>query len=381
VKYLHLLRVSLTRKIFRTLLTVGSFAVAMFLFGLLIVIHGAFNQGVEVAGVDRLFVINRVSIIQPLPFSYKDRIARIPGVKMVTFGVWFGGVYQDPKNFFPQFAVDTSNYNQMYGEFKIAPEQWKTFENDREGAIVGAGTAKRFNWKLGDRVPLKGTIYQGTWQFNIDGIYTGSRKADDVTQFWFHYDYLNESPAAGTRKDDVEWYIVKLENPDDAANVIKAIDGTFVNSPWETKTDTESAFAAGFVKQSGNIEFLIVAVGSIVFFTLLLVTGNTMAIAVRERTAELAIFKAIGFTDLFVLLYVIAESLCIALIGGTIGLLLAKGFTMLGDPTGGLLPLFYLPDRSMAIGVGVALLIGAIAGFLPALTASRLRVVDALRRV
>jgi putative ABC transport system permease protein len=381
MKYLHLLRVSLMRKKFRTLLTIGSFAVAMFLYGLLIVIHGAFNQGVQLARADRLFVINRTSIIQPLPFAYRDRISRVPGVKAVTFAVWFGGVYQDPKNFFPQFAVDSATYRQMYSEFDIPEDQWKTFENDRQGAIVGAGTAKKFGWKIGDRVPIKGTIYVGAWEFNIDGIYHGTRKADDVSQFWFHYDYLNESPAAGIRKNDVEWYVIRLENPDDAVKVVRAVDDTFTNSPWETKTDTESAFAAGFVKQSGNIEFLIGSIGSIVFFTLLLVTGNTMAIAVRERTAELAIFKAIGFSDVFVLFYVLAEGLFIALFGGMAGLFLAKGFTLLGDPTGGFLPLFYLPTTSMFTGVGVALLIGVLAGLFPALTASRMRVVNALRRV
>jgi putative ABC transport system permease protein len=381
VKYLRLLRVSLTRKIFRTILTIGSFAVAMFLFGLLFIVHGAFNQGVEVAGVDRMVVINRVSIIQPLPFAYRDRIAQVPGVKLVTFGVWFGGVYQDPKNFIPQFAIDTDNYRQMYTEFKVPDEGWKRFLADRQGAIVGAGTAKRFGWKIGDRVPLKGTIYPGTWEFNIDGIYTGTRRADDVTQFWFHYDYLNESPAAGASKDDVEWYVIRLDNPDDAARVMKTIDGTFANSPWETKTDTESAFAAGFAKQMGNIGLLMVAVGAIVFFTLLLVTGNTMAIAVRERTPELAILKALGYSNTFILFYVLAESFAIALIGGGIGLGLAKLMTLGGDPTGGLLPFFYLPEKSILIGLGVALLIGGVAGFLPALSASRLRVVDALRRV
>lgn len=381
MKYARLLRVSLLRKKFRTALTIGSFAVAMFLFGLLTVVRLSFNQGVEIAGADRLIIMNRISFIQPLPFSYRDRIAQIPGIKEVTHASWFGGIYQDERNFFPQFAVDANTWRHMYSEFTVPDDQWKIFADDRQGAIAGAGLAKRFGWKVGDRIPLKGAIYAGNWEFNLDGIYTGSRAADDTSQFWFHFEYLNESPPARSQKDMVGWYVVRLNSPDDATGVVKAVDATFANSPWETKSDTEKSFAAGFAKQMGNIGFLILAIGGIVFFTLLLVTGNTMAIGVRERTAELAILKAIGFSDRFILFYVLAESLCIALIGGALGLGLAKLFTLSGDPTHGMLPLFYLPINSMLIGVAFALGIGALAGLLPAFAASRLRVVEALRKI
>jgi putative ABC transport system permease protein len=381
MKYARLLRVSLLRKKFRTALTIGSFAVAMFLFGLLTVVRLSFNQGVEIAGADRLIIMNRISFIQPLPFSYRDRIAQVPGIKEVTHASWFGGIYQDERNFFPQFAVDASTWRHMYSEFTVPDDQWKTFADDRQGAIAGAGLAKRFGWKVGDRIPLKGAIYAGDWEFNLDGIYTGSRAADDTSQFWFHYEYLNESPAARVQKDVVGWYVVRLNSPDDATSVVKAVDATFANSPWETKSDTEKSFAAGFAKQMGNIGFLILAIGGVVFFTLLLVTGNTIAIGVRERTAELAILKAIGFSDRFILFYVLAESLCIALIGGVLGIGLAKLFTLSGDPTHGMLPLFYLPLNSMLIAVAFALGIGALAGLLPAFAASRLRVVEALRKI
>jgi putative ABC transport system permease protein len=379
MKYKSLIMANLFRKKLRTTLTVGSFVVALFLFGLLVVVHGAFNQGVDVAGADRLDVINKTSIIQPLPYSYRDQILHIPGVKSITYDNWFGGVYQDEKNFFPQFAIDPENQRVVFPEFVIPDDQWKAFLEDREGAIAGSQIAKRFGWKIGDRIPIKGAIYPGDWEFNIRGIYTGSRDNDDLTQFWFHYKYLDERRQYG--KGLVGWYTVKLNTPDDGTRVAKAIDTMFSNSPYETKTETEKALASDFAKQFGNIGFLIFAVGSVVFFTLLLVTGNTMAIAVRERIGELAVLKAVGFNDRFVLFLVLGESLLIAAIGGAIGLALCKLMTLGGDPTHGFLPFFYLPGPMILVGFGVALAVGVLAGILPATSAMRLRVVDALRRV
>ena len=379
MKFVPLILANLFRKKLRTALTIGSFAVALFLFGLLAVVRGAFNQGIDVAGSDRLVIVNKVSIIQPLPFSYRDQILRIPGVKAITFDCWFGGVYQDERNFIPQFAIDTQNQRTVFPELIVPDDQWKAFLEDREGAIAGSNTAKRFGWKVGDRIPIKGTIYQGTWEFNLRGIYTGERPSDDLTQFWFHYGYLDERRQFG--KGEVGWYTVRVDNPDDSPRIAKAIDSEFANSPYETKTDTEKAFATSFVKQAGNIGFLIRAIGGVVFFTLLLVTGNTMAIAVRERTGELAVLKAVGFTDRFVLLLVLGESLVISAVGGVIGLTLSKLFTLSGDPTRGLLPFFYLPTSSILMGLGVAIAVGILAGILPATSAMRLRVVDALRKV
>ena len=379
MKYGHLILTNLFRKKTRTALTAGSFAVALFLFGILAVVRGAFQQGVEVAGADRLVVVNRVSIIQPLPLAYRDRLARIPGVTQVTFANWFGGVYQDERNFFPQFAIDRETYRQMYPEFVIPDDQWQAFLGDKEGAVVGAALAERFKWKLGDRIPIKGTIFAGSWEFNVRAIYKGRRVQDDETQFWFRWDYLDERKQF--RKGNVGWYTVRIDSPDSAVRVVKAIDELFANSPAETKTDTEKAFAASWVKQMGNIELLITTIGSVVFFTLLLVTGNTMAIAVRERTRELAVLKAVGFSDPFVLVLVIVETIVVAAVGGGVGLGLAKLFTLRGDPTGGLLPFFYLPASAIVSGLALALIVGLLAGILPAFSASRLRIVDALRRI
>jgi putative ABC transport system permease protein len=267
----------------------------------------------------------------------------------------------------------------VYPEFAIPDDQWQAFLADREGAIAGSGIAKRFGWKVGDRIPIKGAIYPGNWEFNIRGIYQGTRDNDDLAQFWFQYKYLDERRQFG--KGLIGWYVVKLNGPDDATRVAKTIDQTFANSPYETKTETEKALASDFAKQFGNIEFLIVSIGAVVFFTLLLVTGNTMAIAVRERISELAVLKAVGFTDRFVMFFVLGESLLIAALGGILGLGLCKLFTLGGDPTHGFLPFFYLPGPAILPGFGVALTVGILAGILPAAAAMQLRVVDALRRV
>jgi putative ABC transport system permease protein len=380
MKYGTLLFANLFRKKMRLVLTLGSFAVALMLFGFLAVVKEAFAGGVDIAGADRLVVINRTSIIQPLPLAYAEKIQRIPGVKSVTHANWFGGVYQDERNFFAQFAIDTDTWRQMYPELQVSDEQWNNFLKDRQAAIAGEATAKRFGWKVGDRIPIKGTFLPGVWEFNLAGIYHGSRQADDETQFWFHWE-LFEEKVPDRYKGQVGWYTVKVDHPDDSLRVAKAIDEGFSNSPFETHTDTEKAFAAGWVKQFGNIEFLILTIGAVVFFTLLLVTGNTMAIAVRERTGELAVLKAVGYSDRFVLMLVLMESLAIAVVGGAVGLLLAKGFTLLGDPTHGMLPFFFLPTKAMGTGLAAALAVGVASGIIPALGAMRLRVVDALRRV
>jgi putative ABC transport system permease protein len=386
MKYSGLLFANLFRKKTRLILTLGSFAVALFLFSLLALVRQAFSAGADVAGVDRLIVINRTAIIQPLPKSYRDRILRIPGVKSITFQNWFGGVYQDPKNAFPQFAIDIENQREVVPELVVPDDQWAAFLKDRQGAIVGENTAKRFGWKIGQRIPLQGTIFPGTWEFNIDGIYHGKQKGDDLTQFWFHWDYLDER-AKDRMQGNVGWYWVRLDKPEDAVRIVKAIDNEFANSPYETHTDTEKAFAASFAKQLGNIGFLVIAIGVIVFFTLLLVTGNTMAISVRERMGELAVLKAVGYSDRFVMLLVLAESLLIAAVGGVLGLLAAAGFSLLlsiflaASPLGNFIPFSTLPASVAITGLGVTLLFGAASGFLPALGGMRLRVIDALRRV
>jgi putative ABC transport system permease protein len=383
MKFRGLIFANLFRKKLRLLLTIGSFAVALFLFAFLAVIRGAFNRGADIAGADRLVTINRVSIIQPLPLAYRDKIQRIPGVKAVTHNNWFGGVYQEEKNFFPQYVIDIENQRQVISELVVPDDQWQNFVKDRQGAIAGAKTAKRFGWKIGDRIPIKNVSYgaTGTWEFNLDGIYHAEHAGGDESQFWFQWDYFEER-VPETFKGNTGWYVVKLASPDDAVSVASAIDNMTANSSFETKTETESAFAAGWVKQFGNIQFLIMTIGTVVFFTLLLVTGNTMAISVRERIGELAVLKAIGFSDRWVLFFVLAESLTIAAVGGLLGLGLALlAIPVLGAALNGLLPTLILSPEILSFGLATALLVGVVSGLLPGIGAMRTRVVDALRRV
>jgi putative ABC transport system permease protein len=383
MKFRGLIFANLFRKKLRLLPTIGSFAVALFLFAFLAVIRGAFNRGADIAGADRLVTINRVSIIQPLPLAYRDKIQRIPGVKAVTHNNWFGGVYQEEKNFFPQYVIDIENQRQVISELVVPDDQWQNFVKDRQGAIAGAKTAKRFGWKIGDRIPIKNVSYgaTGTWEFNLDGIYHAEHAGGDESQFWFQWDYFEER-VPETFKGNTGWYVVKLASPDDAVSVASAIDNMTANSSFETKTETESAFAAGWVKQFGNIQFLIMTIGTVVFFTLLLVTGNTMAISVRERIGELAVLKAIGFSDRWVLFFVLAESLTIAAVGGLLGLGLALlAIPVLGAALNGLLPTLILSPEILSFGLATALLVGVVSGLLPGIGAMRTRVVDALRRV
>jgi len=374
-----LLLANFRRKRIRNILTICSFAVALFLFGLLAVIHNAFYKGIDLAGVDRLIVLNRISLIMPLPISYAERLKQIDGVKLVTYAFWFGGVYQTESNFFPQYAIDVETYKDMFPEFSILPDQWKAFVEDRQGCVIGRKLADRFHWKVGDRIPLKGTIFPGTWEFNVRGIFDGKDSSSDTSQFWMQYKYLEENYT--WLKGNVGWYYVRINDPDHAAAVSKAIDNEFGNSSYETTTQTERSYIAGFIKQIGNIKLIILVIGGVVFFTLLLITGSNMAMSVRERTSDIGIMKTLGFSDARILLMVLAESLIIALIGGGIGLGLAKLFTLQGDPTGGLLASFELDRKSIGLGFASVILIGLAAGIIPAIQSMRLKIVDALRRV
>jgi putative ABC transport system permease protein len=382
MKFARIIWANLLRKKVRLLLTLGSFAVALFLFIFLAVVRDAFNRGADVAGADRLVVINRASIINPIPLSYRDKILRIPGVKAVTHNNWFGGTYIEEKNFFPQFVIDPAAQRDVFPELIVPDDQWNNFIKDRQGAIVGATTAERFHWKIGDRIPIKTTLYGGgSWEFNLDGIYHGKRPQADETQFWFQWDYFEEKVPEAV-KGQIGWYVLRVDNPDDSPRIAKAIDDEFTNSPFETKTQTESAFAASWVKQFGNIQTLIVSIGTVVFFTLLLVTGNTMAISVRERTSELAVFKAIGYTDRSILFFVLAEALVIALIGGGLGMLFALiAVPALSKALAGLLPSIVLAPSMLVFGLGVAIFTGILSGLLPGLSAMQLRIVNALRRI
>ena len=385
MRFLPLVWSNLRRKKVRTLLTVLSVLVAFVLFGFLCSIKQALTGGVRMAGADRLVVRHKVSIIQLLPESYKARMERIPGVVLATHQTWFGGIYQDPKNFFMQSPVVPEEFFEIHPEIILSPEQKKAWLQTRTGAVVGRKTADRFHWKIGDKVPIQSSIWSQadgsrTWEFDIVGIFDGRDKTTDTTPLLFRYDYFDEARGAGG-KGMVGWYTIKIKDPAQAAETAILVDKEFENSDAETKTEPEGAFVQAWVSQIGNIELIVAAILGAVFFTILLVAGNTMSQAVRERTGELGVLKAIGFTNVQVVALILIESCLVAVLGGGAGLGLAWLFISRGDPTGGLLPLFFFPGRDLVIGAGLCLALGLATGIFPALQALRLRTADALRRM
>lgn len=383
MKYLSLVWSNLKRRKLRTSLTLLSIFVAFMLFGLLCTIKEAFTAGVTAAGADRLIVRHKVSLIMDLPVNYGRRMEQIDGVDEAVAWTWFNGIYQnEPKNFFGSFPVDPEPFLDVYPEYRLSDEERQAWLGTRTGAIIGPALVERFGWKVGDRVPLSSPIWprQGdqAWEFDIVGVYEVGKQGTDNSAFFFRYDYFDEARAYG--EGLVGWYGVRVHDPDRAEQVAAAIDAEFANSPYETKAEPEGAFAAGFVQQIGNIGFMLMAVLSVVFFTILLVAGNTMAQAVRERIGEIGVLKAMGFTDALVLVLVLAESCLIAIVGGMAGLATAWAVTLGGSPVPSLLPVFYLPQSYLVIGAGLALALGIVAGILPAMQAMRLQIAVALRR-
>ncbi len=387
MKFLPIVWRNLLRRKFRTVFTVGAIFFAFLLFGVLMAIRAAFNMGVDIAGQGRLMVIDKVSIINPLPASYESQIKLIDGVTDTTHANWFGGYYQDVKNQFATFATEPASWLRIYAkEFDLPEDQKKAFLADRTGAIVGADTAKKYGFKVGQRVPLNGTIYRrpdgGPWEFTIDGIYDSKIKGADKTNLIFHYEYLRETiPERSGLRDRYNWYVFTIADPDRAPQIAAKIDAMFANSPSETKTNTEKAFVSDWAKQVGDIGKIMMGIVAMAMFTILLVSGNTMAQAIRERTNELAVLKTLGFSEGRILSMVLLESVMIAVVGGGLGLALSFAFiTATGDPTHGMLPAFYFPTPSLLLGITLVVVLGIASGILPAWQASRLRIVDALRR-
>jgi putative ABC transport system permease protein len=381
MKYIPLIWKNVWRRKFRTTFTLLSIFIAFLLFGILMTIRTAFSFGVEIAGLDRLVLINKVTLIMPLPLAYQGQLQQVPGVEVATHQTWFNGIYQDPANFFANIAVEPEQFLKIYPEYVVPPEQVKAWLGDRQGVIVGKDLAERFGWKLGDRVPLTGTIWQPkqgqAWEFNVAGIYDGADGVDK-TQFFFRYDYLDENRAGG--EGLVGWYVVKIADPSQAVELSRKFDDMFANSTAETKTTTEKGFVDSFASQIGDIGSIMIAISSTVLFMFGLVAASTMAQSVRERTSELAVLKTLGFSDVAILSLVLVESLLIAVVGGGLGLAVAWLFVQQGDPTNGMLAIFMLPPRDLVIGVGLMVMMGVLAGVVPAIGAMRLKITDALRR-
>ena len=382
MKYFHLIWAALFRSKTRTLLTLLSVVAAFLLFGMLDSVRVAFNSGGQVTGANRMITSSRLSITQMLPYSLTEQIRATPGVKQAAYAAWFGGIYRDPKNFFANFSV-SPDYLDLYPEFKLRDAQKKAWLADQRGAIVGASLAQRHGWKVGDTIPLQATIFptkgSNNWEFTLRGIYTvddPKQKAQENVLF-FHWKYFDE--ANDYVKGRVGWFIVNPASGDGADKVASAIDRLSANSDHETKTQTEQAFNQAFAKQFADIGLIVTAIMGAVFFTLLLLTGNTMAQAVRERIPELAVLKTIGFSNRSVLWLVLAEAVLLVVLGGVLGLgIAALIMPGVSAASGGMIQLPTVLPQTWLVGIGLAVLIGVVVGLLPALRGMRLNIVDAL---
>jgi putative ABC transport system permease protein len=368
----------------RTALTIVGLVVAIGAFGLLRTLVDAWYAGVEASSSTRLVTRHAVSLTFTLPLSYAQRMKAVPGVTVVSWANWFGGVYIDERNFFPQFAVEPETYLRLYPEYLMSDEQRLAFLKDRQGAVVGRKLAMKYGWKLGDIVPIKGTIYPGTWTFTIRGIYDGAQTRTDENQMLFHYALVNESikkrfPGRG---DVTGAFIVGIDQPANAAIVSRAIDAEFRNSLAETLTETEAAFQLSFVSMSDALLAAIEAVSLIVVVIIMVVMANTMAMTARERLSEYATLKALGFGPGFVARLLLGESLLIAALGG--GLAIALTFPMVAGIGSGLssfLPVFEVSGTTVALQALAALVVGLVAAAWPTWRMANIDIVDGLRHV
>lgn len=384
LRFLPLILANLGRRPLRTLFTLSSIAVAFLLYGLLAAVKNGFEANIALAGADRLIAMNKTSIVQPLPASYQARIEQVPGVSLVTHATWFGARYQDDRTMIVMSPVEPETYLTMYPEYRLSSTERAAWLQDRRGIIVGRGIAQTYGWKVGDHVPLRSEIYRhvdgsDSWDFILDGIYDNKDPSGDVSSIFFHYDYFDEGRSID--KGTVGWYIIRISEPSQAARIAQAIDARFANSPDETKTGTEKAFVQSFASQTGDIGAIVVAIGIAVFFTMLLVSANTMAQSVRERTHELAVLKTLGFGDSAVMALVLAESMVITVVGGAIGILLASiAVTRIGNVLREFLSAFLITSGAATLGVALMITLGVAAAVIPATRAMRLQIAQALGR-
>ncbi|MBI1849996.1 MAG: FtsX-like permease family protein [Planctomycetes bacterium] len=386
MKFLRFIWRNATRNKRRAILTVISISVAIVTICILQTIVVAFSSGARASDASRLVVRNKVSLMLPLPLAYQQRIESMAGVKAVTWWDWFGGNYQDKKNFFAKIAVEAESYFRMYPEFEIPKDQMSAFLADRRGCVIGQKLSEKFGFKLGDTVPIIGDIYPApsgdTWEFVVKAIYTTTKIGVDENRMFLHWKYLDERMTELSRGGLIGVYTIQIDDPSKAAAVAKAVDAEFENSPEQTLTETEESFQMDFVKMWGNIAFLVRVIGAAVVFALLLVAANTMAMAARERTAEIAILKTLGFRGALLGSLVLAESLMLTIVGWAIGAGLAWVVCLgVSGMISRFLPTFALTLAPIALSLVIAVVIGAVSGVFPALHAARTRIVDAMRKV
>jgi putative ABC transport system permease protein len=368
----------------RTFLTILGVTIAILAFGLLRTLVNAWYSGVEASSATRLVTRNAISLIFPLPISYKNKIRQIEGVKSVSYASWFGGIYIDEKHFFANYAVDPRTYLEMYPEIVLPPDQEAAVIRDRKSAVAGRKLAERYGWKIGDIVTLKGTIFPGNWDFELRGIYKGRDKNVDETAFFFQWDYLNETlkKTAPSRADQVGWYMVEVTNPNIAPEVAVKIDQIFKNSLAETFTETEKAFTLSFISMADAIVIAIQLVSIVIIIIIMTVVANTMAMTARERIGEYAVFKTLGFGGLHISSLIFGESLLITMIGSALGIILTfPTARIFHEQLSTYFPIFYVEAGTIYQDIGASIAVGLIAGIFPAWRAVNIRIADALRRI
>jgi putative ABC transport system permease protein len=367
----------------RTILTVVGLTTAVLAYGLLNTVVDAWYAGAAAASNARLVTRNAISLVFPLPLSYESRIRGVDGVTLVARSNWFGGIYREPKNFFAQFAV-SDNYLDLYPELVLPAQQRSDYLRDRKGCLVGRQLANQFGFKVGDVIPIKGTIYPGTWEFVVRGILDGRDETTITRQLLFHWEYLNETVRKKTPRqaDQVGVYVFGVSNPDDAAAISRSVDSVFKNSLAETLTETEQAFQLGFVAMSNQIIAAIRVVSYVVIVIIMAVMANAMAMSARERTVEYATLKALGFGPAFLALLVFGESIAICAIGGSLGILATPpAASLFKQATGGVFPIFNVSVETIELQAACTLAIGLAAAIVPALHAARVRIVEGLRAI
>jgi putative ABC transport system permease protein len=381
-----LVRKNLFRRKLRAILMIVSILVAFMIFGVLAGFYRAFNAGTDNAAADRMMTVNKINFTQPLPIAYYNRIKGIDGVRQATYANWFGGYYQDPKNFMVALAIEPATYFDVYQkEFDLPADQLRTFIQTRDAAVVGEKLAQKYGWKVGDRIPVQSNIFSQknggghSWDFTIAGIVKGKVESVDTNFMLFQYEYFNETRSFG--KDSIGWIILQTTNPENNDRIAKQIDATFANSSAETATDNEKAFGKAFAAQFGNIALIVFLVVGAAFVTILMIVGNTMALSIRERTREIGVLKTLGFSGSRILTMVLGESVLLALLGGIPGLIIAAAITItLRASLAQLAPAFSVSPAIWAEGLALMLGLGLITGAIPAVNAMRLKIAAALGR-
>jgi putative ABC transport system permease protein len=384
MKFLKIIFKNTLRHKLRTGLTVLGIAIALLAFCLLRTVIQAWYAGVEASSANRMITRNAISLIFPLPLSYLPKIRQIPEVGNVSYANWFGGIYIDEKNFFPQFAVDARNFFNLYPEISIPPDQKTVFLRERNSCLVGRKLAAKYKWKIGEVIPLRGVIFPGNWEFVLRGIYRGAQKNVDETQFFFHWDYLNEQikKVSPVRANQVGWYVIQLKDPFKAPEVTRIVDQGFKNSLAETLTETEKAFQLGFVAMTEAIVVSIQVISIVVIVIIMIVLANTMAMTARERIGEYAILKTLGFGPGYILWLIAGESLLIALCGGILGIILTfPTVQVVGKPLATFFPVFIVTAKTLWLAIGASVLVGLAAAIFPVWRASTIRIADGLRGI